>query len=183
MRARAAALALVICFGADPLAAQTLADLAAQARAAVQAASPQPAPQAAAPAILAPNEVRIPVPAETIGAGDIISNDMLEDRTIPTAALNRYPAAVSRAALVGKMARRMLVAGHPVPANAVAEPKLVTRGVPAQIRFEESGLAIRAIGLPLESGIAGAVIRLKNIDSNQIVTGTVQSDGSVKVGG
>src|SRR3712207_9426612 len=53
--------------------------------------------------------------------------------------------------LAGKTARRTLLPGEPIPVNAVDDPKLVTRGVQAQILFEEGGLSIMGIGIPLQS--------------------------------
>lgn len=164
--------------------AETLADLAAAARAAM-AETAKPAPVAPTPVVHQPVAamLSLPVPAGTIGVGEIISEAMLQDRSFSPTSADRIPVFTNRASLVGKVARRVLMAGNPIPLNAVGPARVVTRGVAATIYFEEGGLSIRAVGMPLEPGSPGAVIRLKNLDSGQIVTGTVQTDGSVKVGG
>jgi flagella basal body P-ring formation protein FlgA len=124
----------------------------------------------------------LPVPAITIYPGDTINESMLKDRTFPEN--YRYRAAVveSPRVLAGKMARRTLLPGEPIPMNAVDDPKLVTRGTQAQIVFEEGGLSIMGIGIPLQSGTLGETIQVKNVDSGRIITGRVQSDGRIRIG-
>ena len=182
--ATACALGLSLCM-IGSAAAQSIAALAEEARqvreqTAAQEAAPAK-PRAGQPNYLA--DVILSVPAMAISPGETITDRMLEDRVYTPAEAQRYPRAATRSALVGKVAKRMLMPGTPVPVFAVADPKLITQGVPATIRFEEGGLSIRAVGMPLESGTVGAVVRLKNIDSGHMVTGVVQSDGTVKVGG
>lgn len=177
-------IAFVLSFGCVRIAqAETLADLAEAARAAMTETRPAAPARAPAPQPMAAVELSLPVPSVIIHVGDTITDDMLQDRTFPSAMAERYSIATNRASLIGKVAKRVLVAGNPIPANAVGSARVITRGVAATIVFEEGGLSIRAVGMPLESGTAGAVIRLKNIDSGQVITGIVQSDGSVKVGG
>ncbi len=89
----------------------------------------------------------------------------------------------SRAAIVGKIARRTLLPGAPIPWNAVTEPKAVLNGAKIRIVFEEGGLNITTYGAALQSGSVGEIISVRNLDSGYTVTGTVQSDGSVRVGG
>ena len=124
----------------------------------------------------------LPVPSVTIYPGDTINESMLKDRTFP--ANYRYRTAVveSPRVLTGKMARRTLLPGEPIPMNAVDDPKLVTRGVQAQIVFEEGGLSIMGIGIPLQSATMGETIQVKNVDSGRIITGRVQSDGRIRIG-
>ncbi|MCK0207906.1 flagellar basal body P-ring formation chaperone FlgA [Starkeya koreensis] len=161
------------------LARQPIADSVA---AAASTPEPPPAPSAVATLPPPPAELQLPVAASTIAAGETITDAMLAERPFPAAVATQYPVAVSRGQLVGKVARRTLLAGNLVPTMAVGESQLVTRGVAAEIRFEKDGLSISATGVPLESGVVGAVVRLKNADSGKIVTGVVQSDGSVRVG-
>lgn len=166
--------------------AQSLASLAEQARAAREQQAPADAapvvPLRAQQGMVAPETI-LTVASGTINAGDVITDDMLEERPFSSASAQRYPMAASRSTLVGKVAKRMLVAGNPIPTFAVMEPKLVTRGTAATVIFEEGGLSIRGVAMPLDSGVAGASVRLKNIDSGHVITGIVQADGTVKVGG
>lgn len=48
--------------------------------------------------------------------------------------------------------------------------------------FTSGTLVITAMGTPLESGAAGDFIKIRNIDSGIIVSGTVLADGRIQVG-
>lgn len=124
----------------------------------------------------------LPVPSVTIYAGDTISESMLKDRTFPANYRFRTAVIESPRVLAGKMARRTLMPGEPIPLSAVDDPKLVTRGVQAAILFEEGGLSITGVGIPLQSGTMGETIQVKNIDSGRIITGRVQADGRIRIG-
>ncbi|WP_262268025.1 flagellar basal body P-ring formation chaperone FlgA [Microvirga yunnanensis] len=124
----------------------------------------------------------LPVPSITIYAGDTITESMLKDRTFPENYRYRTAVIESPRVLAGKMARRTLLPGEPIPMNAVDDPKLVTRGVQTQIVFEEGGLSIMGTGIPLQSGTLGETIQVKNVDSGRIITGRVQPDGRVRIG-
>jgi len=49
--------------------------------------------------------------------------------------------------------------------------------------FEQDGLVIETYAAALQAGSAGDVISVRNIDSGMTISGTVQTDGSVRVGG
>jgi flagella basal body P-ring formation protein FlgA len=150
---------------------------------AAPAPAPVPAPVPAAPpaVVAAPAQISLPVAATNIAPGETITASMLDERAFPAATAGQHPVAVNQGQLIGKVARRLLVAGNTIPISAVAEAQLVTRGVATELRFEHEGLSIRALGVPLESGVLGAMVKLKNADSGKIVAGVVQADGSVKV--
>ncbi|WP_262027302.1 flagellar basal body P-ring formation chaperone FlgA [Microvirga sp. Mcv34] len=124
----------------------------------------------------------LPVPSVTIYPGDTINESMLKDRAFPENYRYRTAVIESPRVLTGKMARRTLLPGEPIPMNAVDDPKLVTRGTQTQIVFEEGGLSIMGIGIPLQSGTLGETIQVKNVDSGRIITGRVQPDGRVRIG-
>ncbi|MBA1154733.1 flagellar basal body P-ring formation chaperone FlgA [Microvirga mediterraneensis] len=136
----------------------------------------------AAPWAAMAEERILPVPSVTIYPGDTINESMLKDRAFPENYRYRTAVIESPRVLTGKMARRTLLPGEPIPMNAVDDPKLVTRGTQTQIVFEEGGLSIMGIGIPLQSGTLGETIQVKNVDSGRIITGRVQPDGRVRIG-
>ena len=145
-------------------------------------AAPAPVPAAPPPVVAAaPAQISLPVAATNIAPGETITASMLDERAFPVAVAGQHPVAVNQGQLIGKVARRLLPAGNTIPVAAVAEAVIVTRGVATELRFEHEGLSIRALGVPLESGVLGAMVKLKNVDSGKIVAGVVQADGSVKV--
>lgn len=125
----------------------------------------------------------LPVPVVTIYTGDTITDALIEERQFPTAVRVRQAVVEGRAPLIGKVARRTLIAGKPIPVNAVVEPMLVTRGVPAQAVFRSGGIFITTVALPVRSGSLGDYVQLRNMDSGQMIAGVVQADGTVLVGG
>ncbi len=135
---------------------------------------------AAAPVAAA--EIMLPVPTVTIYPGDTIKDSMLRMQAYPETFKARTAVIDAPLAIAGRVARRMLLPGEPVPVNAVDEPRLVSRGTPTQIVFEEQGLLITAVGAPLQNGGLGDVIRVRNTDTNRIVLGTVMADGRIRTG-
>ncbi|SCY06422.1 flagellar basal body P-ring formation chaperone FlgA [Microvirga guangxiensis] len=124
----------------------------------------------------------LPVPSVTIYPGDLISESMLKDRVFPENYRFRTAVVESPRVLVGKAARRTLLPGEPIPMNSVDDPKLVTRGAQTAILFEEGGLSIVGIGIPMQSGALGETVQVKNVDSGRIITGRVQADGRIRIG-
>lgn len=124
----------------------------------------------------------LPVPAVTIYPGDLVSAEMLTER--PFYFDPDRPLAVLDAAqpILGKVARRTLVAGKPIPNNSFGDPTLITRGQPAEARFEAGNLTISATVMPLQSGALGSLVQARNLDSGQMIAGIVQADGSLLVG-
>ena len=55
------------------------------------------------------------------------------------------------------------------------------RGGTVQLVFAGGGLTITAVGSPLQNAAIGDFIRVRNIESGIIVSGTVMGDGSVRV--
>ena len=124
----------------------------------------------------------LPVPAVTIYPGDVVADDMLADRQYPDGTAGRFPVVAARVEVVGKVARRTLLAGRAIPNNAVADPDLVTRGNAARAVFGNGGLSIETVVMPLQNGALGALVQARNTDTGRVVVGTVQADGSLKIG-
>ena len=125
----------------------------------------------------------LPVPAVTIYPGDVVANNLLEERTFTPPPGENWSVHKSRHGLVGKVARRTLLPGKPIPLNFVRAVDVVSQGKPVMIVFQAGALTITAQAMPLQSGGVGDVLSLRNIDSGAMVKGVVQADGTVRVGG
>jgi flagellar basal body P-ring formation protein FlgA len=80
----------------------------------------------------------LPVPAMTIYPGEAITDQSLVDREFPVdSAMSKLAGARTHADLVGKVARRTLLPGQPIPSNAVGKPTIVVAGGKVQIVFKE----------------------------------------------
>ncbi|MGO4573372.1 flagellar basal body P-ring formation chaperone FlgA [Microvirga sp. 2TAF3] len=124
----------------------------------------------------------LPVPSVTIYPGDVIDESMIKDRPYPENYRFRTSVVESPRVLIGKTVRRTLVPGEAIPMNSIDDPRVVTRGVPTTVVFEEGGLSITGIGTPLQSGTVGQSIQVKNIDSGRTIIGRVEADGRIRIG-
>lgn len=124
----------------------------------------------------------MPVTTITIYPGETIKEGVIEMREFSAHALGRAPVVADLPALIGKVARRTLLPGQLVPRNAIEEPRLVERGRSVQVVFAEAGMTIIGIASALEAGSAGERVRARNLDSGVTIVGTVQPDGTLRVG-
>jgi flagella basal body P-ring formation protein FlgA len=131
----------------------------------------------------ADSSVRLPVPAISIFPGDKITAEKLTERDFAELYVRRIQSIDSKDILIGKVARRTLMPGQPIPANAVESARVVLRGVPAQIMLVSGSLQITAMGTPLDSAAAGQAVQARNIDTGLVVRGVAQADGTIRIGG
>ncbi len=123
----------------------------------------------------------LPVPKVTIYPGDTIAPEHITMRAFHNGA-ERLPVARTREALIGKVARRTLIAGKPIPRIGVRAANAVEQGKPVPIVYSSGGLVITGRALALQSGVPGASINLRG-ESGTTIRGTVQPDGTVRVSG
>jgi flagellar basal body P-ring formation protein FlgA len=128
-------------------------------------------------------EAGAPTPKAIIYPGDVISDDMLTDD--PHGGLRDAggPFVEDRALIVGKAARLTLLPGHAIPYTGVSNRKLVANGAEVRLIYADGDLFIMTSGAAMQDGSIGDVVRVRNSDSGVTVSGAVQPDGSVKVGG
>jgi flagellar basal body P-ring formation protein FlgA len=131
--------------------------------------------------LAAAEEKRLPVPAVSIRTGELIRDDMIIERGFAPNLLGVAMFIEGRQVLVGRMTRRTLLPGQPIPTNAVEDPWTVARGAMVKVVVEDSGLSIVTYGSAMQSGAAGALIPVRNTDTGVIIKGVVQPDGTVKV--
>lgn len=127
--------------------------------------------------------VELPVPTVTIYPGDLIGETLLVDKAFQFRPGESLPVYQGRDGLVGKVARRTLLPGKPIPLNAVREPETIAQGRAVSIVFQQGGLTIIGQGIPLQGGRTGDLIPVRNIDSGLVVKGIVQADGTLRVSG
>jgi len=130
-----------------------------------------------------PASFSFPVPAVTLRAGDVLSEELVMDRKLFANEQAIRTHFTSRNAVIGKVAKHVLVAGAAIPVNALREPYLFKEGERVELSYSSGDLAIRGYGIALQPGAVGQFVRLRNPETNIIVTGVVLADGSVSVGG
>jgi len=123
-----------------------------------------------------------PTPRIVIYPGDIIRDDMLSNLPAEVAR-GVGPFAETYSAVIGKMARRTLLPGAAIPLAAIDLPRLVVNGGEVKLVYIDEGLSISTVGMALQDGAAGDIVKVRNDDSGVTVTGVVQPDGAVRVSG
>lgn len=114
--------------------------------------------------------------------GETITLSMVEE--VPLVRGNRKLGPIFQQATLidGKIARRTILPGRLIPENAVRPAYLVNVNQPVQVVYNDGGLVINATAVPLQAGVAGDVIQLRNLDSGRTFSGMVMSDGTIRVG-
>ncbi len=126
--------------------------------------------------------VELPVPKIAIYPGDAITGEMLAVKRF-RAVNDRMPVVRESSAVIGKIARRTLIPGEPIPVTHLRDAELVKQGKPVRIVFTEGPMVITGVALPLQSGGTGDFVSLRNMDSGVVIKGVVEADGSVRIAG
>jgi len=123
--------------------------------------------------VLIPN--RVIYPGETISVGTLKEVTLVPGKVKPAAVATTLPE------LDGKVARRTLLPGRYIPVSAVRSAWMLEQGATVQVSFVAGGLTISIAAVTLQPGSPGDVVKVRNIDSGKVLTGTVMEDGSVRV--
>ena len=124
----------------------------------------------------------IPVPAVTILQGDVLAEEMVVEQSVTASARVLKNYYTSRESVLGKVARRVLPAGHAIPLNALREQYVFKEGTRVGLMFTTGGLSIETSGIALEPGVAGKMVSVRNADTGVVVRGFVRESGYVQVG-
>lgn len=120
------------------------------------------------------------VPTDTIYPGEPISGSKLDTVKVTNPNLvGGYANDVNQ--VIGMLSTKTLLPGRTIPLAALKKPYAVTRGERLRLVFNIGNLTISASGSPMDDANIGDVIRVRNLDSGQIVSGTVLADGNVQV--
>ena len=93
------------------------------------------------------------------------------------------PGAVAElAAVIGREARVTLYPGRPILSHQVGAPALIERNQLVRMHFASGALSIVTEGRALDRAGVGELVRVMNLASRQIVTGSVKADGTIEVG-
>jgi flagella basal body P-ring formation protein FlgA len=119
---------------------------------------------------------RVIYPGETVDAGALTEVKLRRSNRILTS-IAQYADQVT-----GKVAKRTLLPGKLIPINALREAYMVEAGAPVAVSYVHGGLQISTIGIPLQPGAVGDMVKVRNADSGAVFTGIVMADGSIRVG-
>lgn len=83
--------------------------------------------------------------------------------------------------VAGLVTTRTLLPGRTISAGALRQPFAVKRGSTVLLVYDHGGLRITATGTPLQDASIGDMIKLRNVDTGVIISGTVMGDGTILV--
>lgn len=124
--------------------------------------------------------VDVPVPSRRVNAGEVLAQSDIAFIPMP---IERIADGVltDGAALVGMEARRQLTAGRLIHRGSVGAPLVVQRNKPVVVRFVDGALQLEARGRALQDGGVGDLVKVMNVASSAVVTGTVTGPNAVQV--
>ncbi len=120
------------------------------------------------------------VPTQTVYPGETLTASQLEEVAVTNPNIaGGY--ARSIAEVEGMISKRTLLPGRTIPVASLRPPYAINRGANIRLTFTLGSMTISASGTPLSDASVGDVIKVRNLDSGVIVTGTVLADGTVQV--
>lgn len=116
----------------------------------------------------------------SVGAGQAITEEAISVERRDSAAIVGG-AVASAAQAVGRVAVRTLVAGNPLMATDLVEPRVVHRGEAVTLVARAGAIDARAPGKALGDAGLNERINVENASSHRIVQGIVRSSGEIEV--
>ena len=136
----------------------------------------------AASAVMASAQDMVMVPTRVIYPGETVTTADIQAVALQRSTAGLPPIAFDRSEVEGQVARRTLLPGRLIALSSLREAYAVEAGKPVQVQFIQGSLTISAVGVPLQPGSTGDLIRVRNIDSGVVFSGIVMADGTVRVG-
>ncbi len=120
------------------------------------------------------------VPTQIIYPGQEITEGQL--KTVPVTNPNIAPGYAQKLSEVtGFVTTRTLLPNRTIMIAALREAWAVRRGDKVILVYDNGGLKITAAGTPLNDGVVGDLIKVRNTDTGVIISGTVRPDSSILV--
>ena len=86
---------------------------------------------------------------------------------------------LEKEALLGKKAKRNLIAGKPISVNELSKDFAINKGQVVRVIYIKGNLNIESKATALQKGSKGDFIEIKNIDSNKIFTAKIIDNATV----
>lgn len=123
----------------------------------------------------------VPVLARRMRPGDIISESDISMISVPSKRLQNAQYLTTRESMVGKTIKRNVAANRPLRRQDISLPLAVEKDKQVSMIFRSSAMTLTDIGLVLDKGSVGDVVRVKNIKSGQMLRARVEGPNAVLV--
>ena len=122
----------------------------------------------------------VPVMTRAVGTGEVIqAGDVSIQRLRADQAGRSYVVDPDR--IIGKTARRTLLAGQPVRPGDLNATMMVQKNAPITVNVVSGSMALAMQGKALDDGALGDMVRVLNIRSNKVLSGIVSAPSTVTV--
>lgn len=122
----------------------------------------------------------VPVLTRAVGAGEVIqAGDVTIQRLRADQAGRSYVIDPDR--IIGKTAKRMLLAGQPVRPGDLNATMMVQKNAPITVNVVSGAMALAMQGKALDDGALGDMVRVLNVRSNKVLSGIVSAPSTVTV--
>lgn len=111
--------------------------------------------------------------------GDVISEESLVQRSLINGAKASFGSEISD--IAGKVARRTLVPGQPIPESALRQKEEVVQGRSYSIVYQSGALTISGEAVPMKSAAIGEMVAVRNQETGVVVQALVQAGGKLLV--
>lgn len=137
-----------------------------------------------------PWKIYVPVRIATLESVVVSRRPIVRGQTIQAADVNLKQMDVARfhrayytriGDIVGLTSKRAIKPGATLFANMLQRRKLVKRGAQVEILVSAGGLHVRMAGKALSDGGRGDRIKVRNLNSGKVITGTIAGPGVIHV--
>ncbi|MBB1248764.1 flagellar basal body P-ring formation protein FlgA [Rhizobium sp. G21] len=120
------------------------------------------------------------VPTQIIYPGQEITESQV--KTVPVTNPNIAPGYAQKLSdVAGLVTTRTLLPNRTIMLGSLREAWTVRRGDKIVLVYDSGGLKITAAGTPLNDGVVGDLVKVRNTDTGVIISGTVRPDSSILV--
>lgn len=121
----------------------------------------------------------VPVLTRKTSDGDVISDADITMMDVPERQVHKDTARNAED-LIGKSPKRSISPNRPIRLTEIDLPVIVKRGSSVDVQYSAPYMTIRTVGVALEDGSLGSVVRIKNEQSGKAITARVIGTGKVE---
>jgi flagella basal body P-ring formation protein FlgA len=123
-------------------------------------------------------KVKVVVARAPIPKGLLIEPQMVEVKEVLSSKARGALSEVNE--VVGKVAKKDFLPGEVIKERELSPNFVVKKGKPVKVVYEKGPIHIEILGIPLENGATGNIIRVKNISTGKVLRCRVEENGLVK---
>lgn len=126
------------------------------------------------------SKVKVPVLVRRISQGEIIAENDIDWIEMSPARI-RKDTVMQPSDLIGKTPRRALAENRVIRTSEIESQQVIKKGDLVHMNYQTPYMEIQTVGMALENGAAGDLVKVRNNTSNIVVQATILGQGTVQV--